>query len=125
MAESNFHALDINFLVALDEQEELATPQVTKDFATSPWYAKMIFVLHHLQAPPGLTNTKVGFLKLKAMKYCILDGNLYWKDVGGILLKCLLKDEENKVMQEFHAGDYGGHLNWKTTSNKILRAGFY
>jgi hypothetical protein len=125
MVESNFHALDINFLAALDEQEEQATPQVTEDFATSPWYADLIFVLHHLQAPPGLTKTKARFLKLKAMKFCILDGNLYWKDAGGILLNCLLKDEADKVMQEFHEGDCGGHLNWKTTANKILRVGFY
>ena len=29
MAESNFHALDINFLASLDELEEKTTPQVT------------------------------------------------------------------------------------------------
>lgn len=28
-------------------------------------------------------------------------------------------------MQEFHAGDCGGHLYWKPTTNKILRASFY
>jgi hypothetical protein len=39
MVESNFDALDINFLAALDEQEEHVTPQVTEVFATSPWYA--------------------------------------------------------------------------------------
>jgi hypothetical protein len=54
-----------------------------------------------------------------------LDENLYWKDVGGFLLNCLLKNEADKVMQEFHEGDCGGHLYWKTTANKILRAGFY
>jgi hypothetical protein len=81
--------------------------------------------LHNLQAPPGLTKTKARFLKLKALKYCILDGNLYWKDVGGIFLNCLLKDEADKALQDFHEGDCGGHLSWKTTANKILRAGFY
>jgi hypothetical protein len=54
-----------------------------------------------------------------------LDGNLYCKDVGGILLNCLLKDEANKALQDFHEGDFGGHLSWKTTANKILRASFY
>jgi hypothetical protein len=58
------------------------------------------------------------------MKYCILNENLYWKDVGGILLNYLLKDEANKSLQEFHEGDCGGNLNWKTTANKILRDGF-
>jgi hypothetical protein len=125
MAESNFHALDINFLAAVDEQGEQATPSVKEVFLNSPWYADLIFVLHNLQAPPGLTKTKARFLKLKALKFCILEGNLYWKDPGGILLNCLLKDEADKVLQDFHAGDCGGHLSWKTTANKILRAGFY
>jgi len=125
MAESNLHALDINFLAILDEQGEKATPQVTKAFATSPWYAHLIFVLHHLQAPLGLTKAKAIFLKLKAMKFFILDNNLYWKDARGILLNFLSKDEADKVMQEFHEGDCGGHLYWKNIMNKILRFGFY
>jgi hypothetical protein len=74
---------------------------------------------------PGLTKTKARFLKLKALKFLILEGNLYWKDPRGILLNCLLKDEADKVLQDFHAGDCSGHLNWKTIANKILRVGFY
>jgi len=111
MAESNFHALDINFLAAVDEQGKMATPSVREVFLNSPWYADLIFILHNLQAPLGLTKTKDRFLKLKALKYCILEGNLYWKDPGGILLNCLLKDEADKVLQEFHAEECDGHLN--------------
>jgi hypothetical protein len=88
--------LDINFLAAVDEQKEKETPQVKEFFSKSPWYAYLIFVLHHLQAPLGLTKIKSIFLKLKAMKYCILNDNLYWKYYGGILLNCLLKDEVDK-----------------------------
>jgi hypothetical protein len=91
MVESNFHALDINFLAAVDEQGEQATPNMKEVFLKSPWYANLIFVLHNLQAPTGLTKTKARFLTLKALKFCILEGNLYWKDHGGILLNCLLK----------------------------------
>jgi hypothetical protein len=125
MAESNFHALDINVLAAANEQGEMVTPSVSEVFLNSPWYRDLIFVLHNLQAPPGLTKTKARFLKLKALKFCILEGNLYWKDPGGILLNCLLKDEADKVLQEFHVGECGGHLKWKVTTNKILRVGFY
>ena len=98
MVESNFHALDIKFVVALDYQEEKATPQINEAFTTSPWYADLIFVLFYLQAPPSLTKTKAIFLKLKAVKYCILDNILYWKDASGILLKCLLKDDVERTM---------------------------
>ncbi len=34
MAESNFNALDINFVVELHDQEEHATPQRNEDFMT-------------------------------------------------------------------------------------------
>jgi hypothetical protein len=98
MAESNFHVVDINALVAVDEQEEKVTPNVKEVFLNSHWYADLIFVLHNLQSPPGLTKTKARFIKLKALKHCILDGNLYWKNLKGILLKCLLKDEADKIL---------------------------
>ena len=62
---------------------------------------------------------------MKALNFFILEGNLYWKDPGGILLNFLLKDEADKVLQDFHAGDCGGHLSWNTTTNKILSAGFH
>lgn len=62
---------------------------------------------------------------MKFFKFCILDNALFWKDREGILLNYLLKDESGRVLQEFHAGDCGGHLYWKTTVDKILRAGFY
>jgi hypothetical protein len=53
------------------------TPSVRESFLSSPWYADLIFVFHNLQAPPGLTKTKARFLKLKSLKFCILEGNLY------------------------------------------------
>eukprot|EP00253_Pinus_taeda_P005916 PITA_05916 len=64
-------------------------------------------------------------LKLKAARFCILNNALYWKDPGGILLNCLTEEEAQQVMRDFHKGDCGGHLFWKTTANKILRAGYY
>jgi hypothetical protein len=83
-----------------------------------------MFVLN-LQAPPGLTKTRAIFIKLKVLKFCILEGNRYWKYPGGILLNFLLKDEDDKVLQYFHAGDCGGHLSLKTIAKKIMRDRFY
>jgi len=47
---------------------------------------------------------------MKSLKYYIIDNALFWKDNSDILLNCLLKNEADKIMQEFHVGDYGGHL---------------
>ena len=61
---------------------------------------------------------------MKSSKFYILDNVLFWKNHEGVLLNCLNKDKIDKVMKEFHAGDCGGHLYWKSTADKILRVGF-
>ena len=37
----------------------------------------------------------------------------------------VVEADVKRLVKEFHAGDYEGHQYWKTTVNKILRAGFY
>eukprot|EP00253_Pinus_taeda_P021597 PITA_21597 len=72
-----------------------------------------------------MPRNKSRTLKLKAAKFCILDSALFWKDPGGMLLTCLVEEKVKRVVEDFHRGDYGGHLFWKTTANKILNAGYY
>eukprot|EP00253_Pinus_taeda_P019747 PITA_19747 len=108
--ESNFNPLDINVVFPLDDLEELTIPPIDKAYLNSPWYVDLLYVLFNLNAPPGLSKTNARFLKLKAAKFFIIYSTLYWKYVGGVLLKCFLKDDVDKVMHKFHEGDYGGHL---------------
>ena len=126
MAKSNLHALDINLIATMsDEDEENSPLQVSEMFVASPWYSDIVYVLQNLSSPPGMTRNKGRTLKLKATKFCILNSALYWKDPGGVLLNCLVEEEAKKVMEDFHKGDRGGHHFWKTTANKILRVGYY
>ena len=62
---------------------------------------------------------------MKAAKFFVLNNSLYWKDHGGVFLNCLVEEEAKRVMEDFHKGDCGGHLFWKTIANKILRARYY
>ena len=48
MVESNCRTQDINFIGALDDQEEMVTPPINEPFAYSPWYSDIIFVLQKL-----------------------------------------------------------------------------
>jgi len=77
MDESNFNALDINFVVELDDHEEHATPQLDEAFMTSPWYANLIYVLFNLNSPPCLTKTNDRFMKLMEVKFFIIENVLY------------------------------------------------
>lgn len=126
MEESNCDDLGLNFLsddVGVEGVE--ASEEIKMNFLSSPWYKDIIFVLRNLQAPPQMERMKARFLKLRLVKFCIMDNQPYWKDPGGILLRCLLTEEAEEVIRDFHNGDYGGHLYWKATSNKILREGLY
>lgn len=126
MVESNLHALDINLIVAMSYDEDGGTLiQVSYMFLNSPWYSDIVYVLQHISPPPGMSRSKGRSLKLKSAKFYILDSALYWKDPGRVLLNCLVEDEARKVMNDFHRGDCGGHLFWKTTANKVLGAGYY
>jgi hypothetical protein len=40
-------------------------------------------------------------------------------------MRCLERDEANKVLYELHAGEAGGHFVGDTTAHKLLRAGYY
>jgi hypothetical protein len=64
-------------------------------------------------------------LKLKSIKYCLVDQILYWKDPLGVLLRCLDPQEDQKIMSDFHDGLCGGNHFWRTTAYKILRDGYF
>jgi len=82
MADKNFNAFDINMVFSLDDLEELATPPIDEAYLNSPWYADLLYVLFNLNSPHVLSKKKARFLKLKVVKFRIVDGRLYWKDVG-------------------------------------------
>ena len=72
-----------------------------------------------------MTPSKARMLKLHAVKYCIMENQLYWKDPLGFLLSCLVESETERVINEFHEGVCGGNHAWRATTYKILRALYY
>jgi hypothetical protein len=78
-----------------------------------------------LKFPNEISPSKARNLKLHAVKYCIAESQLYWKDPLGFLLVYLVESETQRVIDEFHEGICGGNHAWRATSYKILRAGYY
>jgi hypothetical protein len=78
-----------------------------------------------LKPPDGMGKSRARDLKLKVVRYCLIEQVLYWRDPLGMLLRCLNPPEAQKVMFDFHEGLCGGHHFWKTTAHKILRARYY
>jgi hypothetical protein len=89
------------------------------------WYADIIFYLKNLTCPSHLVGHKKRDLRLKSFKYVLTKDGLGWRNPDGIILRCVDEVEAKKLVDEFHAGFCGGHYATKTTTHKILRAGYY
>jgi hypothetical protein len=70
--------------------------QVNPPLAECAWYRDIIFFLQKLQPPDGMEKNKVRALKLRSIKYCLIDQVLYWKYPLGVLLRCLDPQEAQK-----------------------------
>jgi hypothetical protein len=129
LAESNCSALGVNFIGSCSEkqQTELSNrgAQACPAWANCSWYKDIIFFLQNLQPPSGMEKNKGRELKLKSIKYCLVDQILYWKDPLGVLLRCLDPQEAQRIMSEFHDSLCGGHHFWRTTAYKILKGGYF
>jgi ribonuclease HI len=129
LAEANCQALGISFINECSGIQQDRLPDVDHrrepPLARCPWYKDVIYFLQELRPPDGLQRSKARALKLKAVRYCLIDQVLYWKDPLGVLLKCISPPEAEMIVAEFHSGLCGGHHFWRATAHKILRAGYY
>ena len=105
MDQSNYDDLNLNQL-----DFDASNHTISKQTVFSSDFLYIIFVLQNLQEQEGLTKNQARPVKLKSTKYCIINDFLYWKDLRGILLNCLLENEAQEKIKEFHQGDCGGHL---------------
>ena len=108
-----------------EDQAALKKEKIMDFYSTSTWYADIVYFLLFLQCPEDFDRKAARYLKLKATKYCLVEEQLFWKDHGGILLRCLDQSEIGGVFSKSHEGACGGHKHWKTTTYRILRAGYY
>ena len=65
-----------------------------------------IEIADYLRNPTRKVTRK---LRYKSTKYVLLDDQLYYKIVDGVLLKCLNQEEAKVLMGEVHEGICGAH----------------
>jgi hypothetical protein len=72
---------------------------------------------------PG--GTKDQKIRRQALKYTILDKELYRQMVDGLLLKCLSKEQARVAIGEVHEGMCGTHQSAHKMKWMLKRAGFF
>jgi hypothetical protein len=77
LAEANCQALGISFMYECSgiQQDRLSNidPQRDPPLTRFPWYKDVIYFLQEMRPPDGLQRKKARDLKLKAVRYCLID----------------------------------------------------
>jgi lysine/ornithine N-monooxygenase len=63
-------------------------------------------LIKYISDPNSSRDRKI---RRQALKYKVIDGNLYRQIVDGLMLKCLGKEEAKIAMGEVHEGMCGSH----------------
>ena len=79
--------------------EEVTTLEIMAD----EWRKEIV---EYLKNRSKKVNRKIRF---QALKYVLLEGDLYYRMIDGVLLKCLDKEEAKVLMVEVHEGVCGSH----------------
>jgi hypothetical protein len=89
------------------------------------WYDDIKFYLTHGSALCYLDPKNRRALGLKSAPFQLINDILFRKNFDSVLMRCLKRDEAEKVLFELHAGEVGGHFSGDTTTHKVLRVGYY
>lgn len=89
------------------------------------WFSDVAFYLSYGDCPPYLTPKERRNLRLKSTKSVIVDDILYKKGLDGAFLRCVDKEQQEKLLKRFHNEACGGHFSSMVMSFKILRNCYY
>ena len=95
-------------------QEVLSSETLSNDWR--------IEIANYLRNPIRKVTRK---LRYKSTKYVLLDDQLYYKIVDGVLLKCLNQEEAKMLMGEVHEGICGAHQSAYKMKWIIRRTGYF
>jgi hypothetical protein len=115
LTESNQEAIQMGE----NEQVNVAVSELEHD----EWYSDIIYYLKNLSCPDHLVDYKRRALRLKAMKYCLTENGLRWKDPDEVLFRCVNKEEANKILKELHLShSFNMMLGSKGGTTKVFGA---
>jgi hypothetical protein len=89
------------------------------------WYRDIMIYLQTQTFQPDLSSIDRRCILYQASQYIILDDTLYHRGVDTILRHCLVFDEVEKSLNDFHSGECGGHMYGYSTAQKVLRDGYF
>ena len=87
------------------------------------WYDNIRFYLLHGTSPRNLDPKKTRELRLRSTYFQLINDILFRKNFDCVFLRCLEKEESERVLVELHSDDVRDHFGGDTTAQKVLRSG--
>jgi len=91
-----------------ENESDLDINTILEDLEKNDWYSDIVYYLKNLTYFDHLVNHQWRYLRLKATKYYIVQCSIYWKDLDGLLMRCVDNQEAKFLMINFHKGLFGG-----------------
>jgi hypothetical protein len=98
---------------------------VVSEIKNDDWYSDIIYYLKNITCHCHLVDHKRRYLRLKDMNYCLTEDSLGWRNIDGMILKCVNKEEVDKLVVDLHSGYCGYHFVAHTTTHNISRTRYY
>ncbi len=112
--ETGGHGTSQDSKAELIENSDICAQDIEEDWR--------IPLINYLKNPSLRIDRKI---RRQAFKYILLDGELYRRNIDGVLLKCLDNDQSKVAMGEVHEGICGTHQSAHKMNWLLRRAGFY
>ena len=98
-----FHNIDANRLAQHASGYRLMEGVMALELAADDWRKGIV---DYLRNPSKRVDRKIRF---QAIKYVLLEEELYYRTIDGVLLNCIDRKEAKVLMGEIHEGVCGSH----------------
>ncbi|XP_056695276.1 uncharacterized protein [Spinacia oleracea] len=90
-----------------------------------PWFSDILRYLQTSEYPPHFSRKNQRGLRLQSTNFVLEGGILYKRPPDGLNLRCVNKQEAQRVMDTVHARVCGTHINGKMLALKVIRFWYY
>ena len=110
---SNDFSTEVNMI---DTEEEIE-PKVSRE----SWLDPIIDYLRNSKVSEDKSQERK--LRIKAIRYIVLEGVLYKKSFSRPLLRCVTREESKEILQSIHSGVCSNHFGRRSLAHKALTVG--
>jgi len=89
------------------------------------WFDNIRFYFLHETTPCNLDLKNRRSPRLRSVSFQLINDILFQKKFDGVFLRCLEKEESERVLAELHSGDVDSNFGRDTTAPKVLRDDYY